>query len=222
MRTPDLVLRGRRLTGDRALVMASVETGGDEARDAVHLAGKDGADLVEVPAGALPHCHPGPTFAVATGSAEVAEAACRAGARLIRDTGDADPALLEIVARHGAGYVCAAPGGAVPIAEALAERAERAAAAGVPRQGILVDPGAERPGLLAAVLRQLDAVAATGWPVLLTAPGETAEALTATALAARHGVAVFRTTRVRQTRHAAEMVASVLGTRPPAKAVRWE
>src|SRR3954454_6629961 len=48
MKTPDLVLRGRRLSGDRALVLAAVEVLPDPpaAREAARNAVADGADLV--------------------------------------------------------------------------------------------------------------------------------------------------------------------------------
>ena len=115
--------------------------------------------------------------------------------------------------------------------------AEAAVAAGVPRGGVLVDPTHDFGkntfhGL--ELLRRVDEVVAPGWPVLMALsrkdfvgetlglpPEERLEGtLAATALAAAAGCAVFRTHDVRATRRVLEMVASVAGDRPPARAVR--
>src|SRR5256885_181410 len=119
----------------------------------------------------------------------------------------------------------------------LVERAERAVAAGVPRAGVLIDPTHDFGkntwhGL--ELLRRLDELVATGWPVLMALSnkdfvGETLDAgladrvdgtLAATAVAAFTGAAVFRAHQVRQTRRGVGMVASNAGTRPPARCVR--
>jgi dihydropteroate synthase len=60
-------------------------------------------------------------------------------------------------------------------------------------------------------------------PMLAEVAGDgTPAGLARTAVAASAGVAIIRTKHVRQVRHVAEMAASIAGTRPPAKAVRWE
>jgi dihydropteroate synthase len=108
---------------------------------------------------------------------------------------------------------------------------------GVPREGILIDPTHDFGkntwhGL--ELLRRSDELVATGWPVLMALSnkdfiGETLGVglddrvdgtLAATAIAAWAKVRVFRAHQVRQTRHVLEMVASIAGTRPPARAVR--
>ncbi|MBV8993028.1 MAG: dihydropteroate synthase [Pseudonocardiales bacterium] len=108
---------------------------------------------------------------------------------------------------------------------------------GVPREGILIDPTHDFGkntwhGL--ELLRRCDELVATGWPVLMALSnkdfiGETLGVgvddrvdgtLAATAIAAWAKVRVFRAHQVRQTRHVLEMVASIAGTRPPARAVR--
>jgi dihydropteroate synthase len=85
------------------------------------------------------------------------------------------------------------------------------------------------------VLRTMPRLIATGWPVLLAMSnkgvvGETLDVplegrltgtLAATALAAAQGVAMVRAHQVEETRQTVEMVASVLGQRPPANAQRW-
>jgi len=127
------------------------------------------------------------------------------------------------------------------VADVIAEvtgHAERLVACGVPREGILVDPTHDFGkntfhGL--ALLRHCDQLVATGWPVLMALSnkdfiGETLGVtevterlegtLTATALAAAAGARVFRAHEVAATRRTVDMVASIVGTRPPARTVR--
>jgi dihydropteroate synthase len=203
MKTPDLVFRGRRLSSDHALVLAAVPSLPEpEAADAVANAVADGADLVSVTG-----TRAAPLIAwarekfaelfvgVDTADAGVAAACCAAGADLIVARAD----LTGVAAASGAGYVTADVSGAV--------------ARGVPAEGVVRDAG---------VLRTASALTAAG-PVLLEVAGDgTPGGLALAALAAAAGVTVIRTAHVRDTRHVVEMTASIAGTRPPAKAVRWE
>jgi dihydropteroate synthase len=119
----------------------------------------------------------------------------------------------------------------------LTGQAERAVALGVPKDGILIDPTHDFGkntwhGL--ELLRRCDELVATGWPVLMALShkdfiGETLGVglhergegtLAATALAAAAGARVFRAHDVAATRRTVDMVASILGTRPPAGCVR--
>ncbi|MGH3424062.1 MAG: dihydropteroate synthase [Nocardioidaceae bacterium] len=112
----------------------------------------------------------------------------------------------------------------------LADRAEKG---GVRRESILIDPTHDfgkntRHSL--ELTRRLDELVATGWPVLVALSnkdfvGETLDrpreerlpgTLAATALSAYHGARVFRAHNVAETRQCLDMVASVLGHRPPA------
>lgn len=121
----------------------------------------------------------------------------------------------------------------------LAEGARRALDAGLPAERVLVDPTLDfgkttRHSL--RVLRATDQIAALGYPVLQAISrkdfvGETLDlpaserlegSLAATAIAAWLGASVFRTHDVRATRRTLDMVASIRGDRPPAKAVRGE
>jgi dihydropteroate synthase len=127
------------------------------------------------------------------------------------------------------------------VADVIAEvtgQAESLVARGVPREGILVDPTHDFGkntfhGL--ALLRHCDELVATGWPVLMALSnkdfvgetlgvGEVTErlegTLAATALAAAAGARVFRAHEVSATRRTVEMVASIVGTRAPARTVR--
>ncbi|MEJ7636199.1 dihydropteroate synthase [Aeromicrobium sp.] len=115
--------------------------------------------------------------------------------------------------------------------------ADRAVSAGVRRDGILIDPTHDfgkntRQSL--ELTRRLDELVATGWPVLVALSnkdfvGETLDldkdhrlpgTLAATAVSAWQGARVFRAHNVAETRQTLDMVASMLGTRPPAVARR--
>ena len=197
--------------------------------------------------------HPDMVISVDTWRHEVAEQVCVAGADLINDTwAGADPELARVAAEHRVGIVCSHTGHLPPrtdphrvrytdvVAEVVAElvaSAERMVAAGVPREGVLIDPTHDFGkntwhGL--ALLRNMDKLVATGWPVLMALSnkdfvGETLGVgladrvdgtLAATAVAAWCGARVFRAHEVRRTRHVVDMVASIAGTRPPAAVLR--
>ncbi|HEX6472364.1 MAG TPA: dihydropteroate synthase [Streptosporangiaceae bacterium] len=130
--------------------------------------------------------HPSLVISVDTWRAEVGDRVAEAGADLLNDTwGGVDPELAAVAARHGTGLVCAHAGGMRPrtrphrvayrdvmadvIGHVTAE-AERAAALGVRRDAILVDPAHDfgkntRHSL--EVTRRLGELVATGWPVLV-------------------------------------------------------
>jgi len=193
MKTPDLVFRGRRLSRDRALVLAAVDVlpEPDAARDVVLGAVEDGADLVGFAGtGVEPLVawarskFPDLFLAVDTADAEVAAACCAAGADLILARSD----LTDVAAWFGAGYA----GSSVPAAP-----------------GFVLDAGVLRaPPSLPRDVPVLVSVAADG-----TSAGLALAALAASIIRIRH---------VRATRHVAEMAASIAGMRPLAKAVRWE
>lgn len=192
-------------------------------------------------------------ISVDTWRSPVAVAACEVGADLINDTwAGADPRLAQVAARFGAGIVCSHTGGAAPrtnphrvayldvVAAVIAETtaaAARMVAAGVPADGVLIDPthdfGKNTWHGLELVHRTGELVA-TGWPVLMALSnkdfvGETLDVpvdqrlegtLAATAIAAWQGAAVFRAHQVRETRRVVEMAAAVRGTRAPVAARR--
>ncbi len=98
----------------------------------------------------------GVLVSIDTQKPEVADAACAAGAALINDvSGLSDPAMLEVAARRGVS-VCAMHMQGTPrtmqlapsyddvvheVSSALRDAKERALAAGIPAEQILVDPG---------------------------------------------------------------------------------
>jgi dihydropteroate synthase len=245
------------------------------ARTAVRTAVADGADIIDVggvKAGpgsdvdvdeeirrtvpfvaAIRDEFPDALISIDTWRAEVGRRCAEAGADLVNDTwAGADPALADVAAEFGCGYVCSHTGGAVPrtrphrvhyadVVKDVIEQTTRAAddlvARGVPRGGILIDPTHDFGkntwhGL--ELLRRVDELVATGWPVLMALSnkdfvGETLGqpvehrhegTLAATALAASAGAAVFRAHDVVATRRVLEMTASIRGDRPPSRVVR--
>ena len=115
--------------------------------------------------------------------------------------------------------------------------AGRALAAGVEADRIVIDPAhdfGKNTWHSLEVTRRLGELTATGWPVLMSASrkdfvGETlgvgvddrlAGTLATTAVGAWLGARIFRAHDVRQTREALDMVESIKGNRPPARAVR--
>ncbi|RAO21183.1 Dihydropteroate synthase [Micromonospora noduli] len=257
-RTPDSFFdRGATYAADSAL--RAVERAVDEGAAIIDIGGVKagpGADVdvaeeirrtVDTIA-AVRAAFPEVVISIDTWRAEVATEAVAAGADLLNDTwSGVDPALVRVAARTGAGLVCSHAGGLTPrtrphraaftdvVADVVATvtgLAERAVAAGVRPDGILIDPAHDfgkntRHSL--EITRRLDELAATGWPVLVALSnkdfiGETlglpvAErlegTLAATAVSAWLGARIFRAHQVGPTRRVLDMVASIRGDRPP-------
>lgn len=192
-------------------------------------------------------------ISVDTWRADVGAAACEAGADLLNDAwGGWDPELAAVAAQYGAALVCTHAGGVQPrtrphriayddvvadILERTVGEAERAAALGVDRNSILLDPGHDfgkntRHSL--EVTRRLGELVATGWPVLVSLSnkdfvGETLNrpvgerligTLATTSISAWLGARVFRAHNISETRQTLDMVATIAGVRPPARTVR--
>jgi dihydropteroate synthase len=121
--------------------------------------------------------------------------------------------------------------------DATVALAERAVSLGVRRESVLIDPAHDfdkNTWHSLELTRRLDEMVATGWPVLVSLShkdfvGETLDrsidgrlvgTLAATAVSAWQGARVFRVHDVAETRQALDMVASIRGTRPPARVVR--
>lgn len=115
--------------------------------------------------------------------------------------------------------------------------AERAVKAGVDPDRIVIDPAhdfGKNTWHSLEITRRLSELTATGWPVLVSAShkdfvGETlgadlsdrlAGTLAVAAIGAWLGARIFRAHDVRETRQSLDMVASIRGDRPPARAVR--
>ncbi|MFF0240716.1 dihydropteroate synthase [Rhodococcus pyridinivorans] len=262
-RTPDSFYdRGATFEDDVAL--AAVDRAVAEGADLVDIGGvKAGpGEVVDsdeeirrvVPfVAAIRERYPDVLISVDTWRSEVARRAVGEGADLINDTwAGADPELVAVAAELGAGIVCSHTGGAVPrtrphrvrytdvVGEVVREvvaAADAAARAGVASDSILIDPTHDfgkntHHGL--ALLRHVDVLVKTGWPVLMALSnkdfvGETLGVeladrlegtLAATALAAAAGARMFRVHEVAATRRVVDMVAAIAGTRPPARTVR--
>jgi dihydropteroate synthase len=114
---------------------------------------------------------------------------------------------------------------------------ERAVSLGVSRESVLLDPGHDfgkntRHSL--ELTRRLPELVATGWPVLVSLSnkdfvGETLGrpvgerligTLATTSVSAWLGATVFRAHNVAETRQTLDMIATIRGTRPPARTVR--
>ena len=188
--------------------------------------------------------HPDVVISVDTWRAEVGEAACAEGADLLNDVWEGwDPRLAEVAAKHGAGLVCTHAGHARPrtrphrvayddvvrdVVDTCEGLAAKALAAGVRRDGIVVDPGhdfgkSSRHSL--EVTRRLPELVATGWPVLVALSnkdfvGETLDlpvgerlegTLAATAVSAWLGARLFRAHQVAETVRVLRMVSAIRG-----------
>jgi dihydropteroate synthase len=197
--------------------------------------------------------HPHLVISIDTWRAGVADKLCSLGADLINDTwAGHDPDLPAVAAAHGAGLVCSHSGGLGPrtdphrpayddvvadVIETVTGLADKAMAAGVRRDGILIDPTHDfgkntRHSL--ELTRRLGELVDTGWPVLVALSnkdfvGESLDldkdhrlpgTLAATTVSAWLGARVFRAHNVAETRQALDMVASIRGDRPPAVARR--
>ena len=188
--------------------------------------------------------HPDVVLSVDTWRSEVADVLCRAGADVINDAwGAVDPGLAAVAAQHDVGLVCTHAGGQSArtrphrvwyddvVSEATAyllDRAEDALAAGVRRDGIVIDPAHDfgknsRHSLL--LTRRTDTLVETGWPVLVAMsrkdfigevldlpPDDRLEGtLAATAIAAWLGARVFRAHDVTATLRVLQTVAAIRG-----------
>ncbi|MFC4125542.1 dihydropteroate synthase [Nocardia rhizosphaerae] len=262
-RTPDSFY-DRGATFSDAAAMERVARAVDEGADLVDIGGvKAGpgqtVDAAEESRRVVPFVaairakYPELLISVDTWRSEVAAAAVEVGADLINDTwAGADPELVPVAAERGVGIVCSHTGGAVPrtrphrvrYADVVAEvtatvvaAAERAATAGVRRDGIVIDPTHDfgkntYHGL--ELLRGIDGLVKTGWPVLMALSnkdfiGETLGVgltervegtLAATAWAAAAGARIFRVHEVAETRRVVDMIAAIQGIRPPARTLR--
>jgi dihydropteroate synthase len=197
--------------------------------------------------------HPSVVISVDTFRASVAKEAFEAGADLLNDAWEMpEPETLEVAAAYGAGLVCTHAGHLPPrtrphrmtyrdvvgdVVSTLTAMAERAVAAGVPREGVLVDPGHDfgknTRHSLQLTSRTSDLVA-TGWPVLMALSrkdfvGESLDlpteerlegTLAATAVCAFQGARVFRAHDVPATLRVLRMVDAIRGVAPPSVNVR--
>ena len=262
-RTPDSFYdRGATFAVDAAVARATeaisdgasiIDIGGVKAGPGDEVGAEEEAARIVPVIAAVRAAHPDVVISADTWRASVAQAAIDAGATLINDTwAGFDQELVEVAGANGVGYVCSHTGGAVPrtrphrvryddvVADVIAETtrlAERAVACGADENLVFIDPTHDfgkntYHGL--ELLRRVDELVATGWPVLMALSnkdfvGETVDrgvdervagTLTATAWAAARGVAAFRVHQVRETVDVIRMTAAIKGDAPPLNTVR--
>jgi dihydropteroate synthase len=173
--------RGLKLVADGADL---VDVGGESTRPgAPPVSAREEAARVVPVVRALAH---GATVSVDTYKASVAAAALDAGAELVNDIsgGALDPEMLRVIARHGAyvilGHLRGTPADMATharyddvvreVVAELAQRIEAAAAAGVARERMLVDPGigfAKNGDHNLALLANLDQLSVLGCPIVV-------------------------------------------------------
>jgi len=196
---------------------------------------------------------PSVVISVDTWRASVGDAVCAAGADLLNDAwGGADPELVDVAAAYGAAIVCTHTGGVTPrtrpyrieyddvVRAAIDDTvayAERAVAAGVARESVVIDPAhdfGKNTFHSLELTRRLGEMVDTGWPVLVSLSnkdfvGESLDlpvgerltgTLAATAVCALAGARVYRVHQVVETRQTVDMVETIAGRRLPQRAIR--
>src|SRR5690242_478800 len=262
-RTPDSCYdRGATFAEDAAF--ARVEQVVDEGADIVDIGGVRAGYGPVVDAdeeirrvgsfvGRVRSAYPSLIISVDTWRSEVARVVCGEGADVVNDAwGGHDPRLVDVVAEHDAAIVCTRTGGLRPrtdphrqeydevVGAAIAATtayAERALAAGVAKESIVIDPAhdfGKNTFHSLEVTRRIGEMTATGWPVLVSLSnkdfvGESlglpvGERLTgtlaATAVCALAGARIYRVHEVVETRQVVDMVWTIAGRRQPRLAIR--
>ena len=262
-RTPDSFYdRGATFAEDAAF--ARVEQVVEEGADIVDIGGVRAGYGPEVDAaeeisrvgsfvGRVRAAYPSLVISVDTWRSEVARVVCAEGADVVNDAwGGHDPRLVDVVAEHDAALICTHTGGLRPrtdphrqeyddvVAAAIAATtayAERALAAGVAKESIVLDPAhdfGKNTFHSLEVTRRIGEMVATGWPVLVSLSnkdfvGETlgrpagerlSGTLAATAVCALAGARIYRVHQVRETRDVVDMTWTIAGRRPPLRAIR--
>ena len=179
----ELVRRAEKLVSDGADLL---DVGGVKAGPGPEVTEAEELDRV-VPAIEALHRRLDVALSIDTWRATVLDAACAAGAVVGNDiSGFADPEYLAVAARHRASVVAThirlrprVPDPApvyddlvADVSAFLVDRARQAEAAGLAPEQISVDAGLDlgkTPAQSAVLLRESDALAALGWPLLLSA-----------------------------------------------------
>jgi len=230
-----------------------IDIGGVKAGPGEFVSPKEEARRVVPFIEAVRTAYPDVVISVDTWRHEVGRAACLAGADVINDAwGGVDPELAEVAAEFSAGIICTHTGGATPrtrphrvayddlmldIITRTTDLAERARAVGVPREGIVIDPGhdfGKNTWHSLEATRRTRELVETGWPVLISASnkdfiGESLDrpvdqrllgSLASVAVTAFEGARIFRVHAVAETREVLDMVATIAGTRAPSRTTR--
>ncbi|BBH17058.1 dihydropteroate synthase [Nocardioides baekrokdamisoli] len=230
-----------------------VDIGGVKAGYGAAVSAEEEIDRVAGFVARVRGAYPQLAISVDTWRASVARAVLAEGADLINDAwGGHDPGLVDVVAEFGAAVVCTHAGGLSPrtdphrqeyddvmasMLSSVLGYADRARAAGVAWESIIIDPAhdfAKNTFHSLETTRRLGEMVATGYPVLVslsnkdfigeTLGRETGErlpgTLAATAISAWLGARIYRAHNVRETRDVIDMSWSIAGRRPPYRAIR--
>jgi dihydropteroate synthase len=230
-----------------------VDIGGVKAAPGAEVSAQEEADRVVEVVELVRAKHPTIVLSVDTYRASVADLVLAAGADIVNDAWEAsEPDTFAVAASYGAGIVCTHAGHLPPrtrphrvsypdvvadVVETITGLAEKAVAAGVPRDSVLIDPGHDfgkntRHSL--QVTARTSELVATGWPVLMALsrkdfvgevldllPDDRLEGtLAATAICAWQGARVFRAHDVTATLRVLRMVDALKGTTEPVVNVR--
>ncbi|HET6818221.1 MAG TPA: dihydropteroate synthase [Mycobacteriales bacterium] len=258
-RTPDSFYDKGATFGDEA-ALAAVDAAVAGGADLVDIGGVKAGPGAEVDTAeeirrvapfvaAVRDRHPDLVISVDTWRAEVAAACLAEGADVVNDAwGGVDERIFEVTAAAEAAVICTHAGHVAPrtrphrigyddvvadVVSTIVGLAERAVAAGVRRESVLIDPGhdfGKNTWHSLEVTRRLSELVDTGWPVLVSLSnkdfvGETLDrpvperlvgTLATTAVSAWLGARVFRAHNVRETRDTLDMVATIRGDLPPA------
>jgi len=258
-RTPDSFYDKGATFGDAA-ALAAVDAAVESGADIVDIGGVKAGPGAEVDAdeeirrvapfvAAVRGRHPDIVISVDTWRADVAAACLGEGADVVNDAwGGVDERIFEVTAAADAAVICTHAGHVEPrtrphrigyadvvadVVTTIVGLAERAVAAGVDRESVLIDPGhdfGKNTWHSLEVTRRLGELVDTGWPVLVSLSnkdfvGETLDrpvperlvgTLATTAVSAWLGARVFRAHNVRETRDTLDMVATIRGDRLPA------
>jgi dihydropteroate synthase len=230
-----------------------VDIGGIKAAPGVFIDAEEEKERVVSFVARVREKFPDLVISVDTWRAEVGRAVCEVGADVLNDAwGGADPGLVDVAAEFDAAIICTHTGGVTPrtrpyrieyddvVASAIADTgayAERAVAAGVNRDSVVIDPAhdfGKNTFHSLELTRRLDEMVATGWPVLVSLSnkdfvGESLDlsvgerltgTLAATAISALAGARIYRVHEVVETRQVVDMVNTIAGRRLPRRAIR--
>lgn len=232
---------------------AIVDIGGVKAGVGDFVSSAQEIDRVVPVVAEVRRLRPEAVISVDTWRSEVAREVVAVGADLLNDAWEGhDPELAVVAGATGAGLVCMHAGHLPPrtdphhpvyddvvrdVVRTVGGLTAAALAAGVRRDGIVIDPGHDFGKTTVQsleVTRRLGELVDSGWPVLVALSnkdfvGETLDlpagerldgTLAATAVSAWLGARLFRVHHVTRTRQVLDMVASIRGDRPPAVARR--
>ncbi|MFL6062266.1 MAG: dihydropteroate synthase, partial [Marmoricola sp.] len=164
-----------------------VDIGGIKAAPGVAIDPEEEKDRVVGFVARVREAFPALVISVDTWRASVGDAVCAAGADLLNDAwGGADPELVDVAASFDVGLICTHTGGVTPrtrpyrieyddvVRAAIDDTvayAERAVAAGVERDSVVIDPAhdfGKNTFHSLELTRRIGEMVETGWPVLVS------------------------------------------------------